>query len=866
MSRADKICIQMEANELRKAFTDFFVERGHTLVPSASLIPHDPTVLFTVAGMVPFKPYFLGEEQPAFSRATSIQKCMRAGGKHNDLDQIGRTARHLTFFEMLGNFSFGDYFKNEAIPYAWQLVTEVLGLDPNRLWVTVHLSDDEAEAIWRDKVGVNPKRIQRLDEDNWWQMADTGPCGPCSEIYYDKGESYGADGGPAFGSDERFLEIWNLVFMQYDRAEDGSLHLLPKPCIDTGAGLERILPVIQGKGSVYETDLLWPILAAGAALIGATYGQDPEVDVSLRIMADHARSMAFLVADGVIPSNEGRGYVLRRIIRRAALRAWRIKDVESVMITLLDAVIDNLGVAYPELVTGADFIKSVIDREEKSFAKTLRAGSNLLDAELERGLPISGEAAFRLHDTYGFPIELTQEIAMDRGVEVDTAGFEVEMDKQRTRARADRKEKGGDNELNDRYREIFESFGPTIFSGYSTLGDQGRIVGIFKSEGQDDLYEVFLDRTSFYGEQGGQVGDTGVISTEGVVGEVLDTNFAFSSLTRHIVRIPSGEFRIGQNVSMSVDRARRNAIRKNHTATHLVHSALRSVLGDHVKQQGSLVAPDRLRFDFFHWGPLLPDEIIKVEELVNEAISASEKVETKVTSKSEAMEMGAIAFFGDKYGDSVRVVRAGSTSMEFCGGTHVDELGAIGLFVITQETSIGANTRRIEALTGLGALSYLKAKAALLGQVTSVLGTSETEVLSRLEQMRIKERELTSTLAGYERERLSKLTKDLFSRIDDGILIERLDGQNPNALKEISSILKSHVGLKFVALISLFDENKVALVATRGPDSSIDVSSAVAGAAKVLGGGVGRNADFAQTGGKNYEKIDEALQIIKKSI
>ncbi|MDA8208651.1 MAG: alanine--tRNA ligase, partial [Actinomycetota bacterium] len=432
----------MDANQLRRAFTEFFVERGHVAVPSASLIPHDPTVLFTVAGMVPFKPYFLGEEQAPFKRATTIQKCMRAGGKHNDLDQIGRTARHLTFFEMLGNFSFGDYFKEQAIPFAWELVTEVLGIDPGRLWVTVHLSDDEAERIWRDEVGVPADRIQRLDEDNWWQMADTGPCGPCSEIYFDKGEEYGQEGGPAFGSDERYLEIWNLVFMQYDRSEDGELHPLPKPCIDTGAGLERILPVLQGKGSVYETDLLRPMLDLAIELTGATYGEDYETDVSLRIMADHARSMTFLVADGVLPSNEGRGYVLRRIIRRAALRGWRIRHNENILGAMVDKVVATMGEAYPELRKQQDFIRMVITREEERFARTLRAGSNQLDAEIAEGGTISGAAAFRLHDTYGFPIELTEEIAAARGVDVDMEGFHAAMAEQRARARADFKEKG----------------------------------------------------------------------------------------------------------------------------------------------------------------------------------------------------------------------------------------------------------------------------------------------------------------------------------------------------------------------------------------------------------------------------------------
>ncbi|TAN23742.1 MAG: alanine--tRNA ligase, partial [Actinomycetota bacterium] len=468
----------MKSDELRKAFTKYFTDRGHILVPSASLIPHDPTILFTVAGMVPFKPYFLGAEVPPFKRATSVQKCMRAGGKHNDLDQIGRTARHLTFFEMLGNFSFGDYFKEEAIPMAWELVTEVLGLDPERIWITVHLGDDESEAIWRDSVGVSSARIQRLDEDNWWQMGEVGPCGPCSEIYFDKGPAFGAEGGPAYGSDERFLEIWNLVFMQFNRQADQSLEPLPKPSIDTGAGLERILPILQGKGSVYDTDVVRPILEVACEVTKTKYGNSEASDIALRIMADHARSMSFLVADGVYPSNEGRGYVLRRIIRRAALRSFSLGVDKSVTPQLVGSVVSVMGQAYPELTQNKDFIISVIAREEERFRNTLKSGSFLLDQELEANSLVSGEAAFKLHDTYGFPIELTEEIAADRGLTVDRHGFDSQMKIQKERARAAGKDGGLDPELLEQYREILEQFGTTIFTGYEQVSDTGRLVGI----------------------------------------------------------------------------------------------------------------------------------------------------------------------------------------------------------------------------------------------------------------------------------------------------------------------------------------------------------------------------------------------------
>ncbi|MDA8263674.1 MAG: alanine--tRNA ligase [Actinomycetota bacterium] len=856
----------MDANQLRRAFTEFFVERGHVPVPSASLIPHDPTVLFTVAGMVPFKPYFLGEEQAPFKRATTIQKCMRAGGKHNDLDQIGRTARHLTFFEMLGNFSFGDYFKEQAIPFAWELVTTVLGIDPDRLWVTVHLSDDEAERIWRDEVGVPAGRIQRLDEDNWWQMADTGPCGPCSEIYFDKGAEYGQEGGPAFGSDERYLEIWNLVFMQYDRSEDGALHPLPKPCIDTGAGLERILPVLQGKGSVYETDLLRPMLDLAIDLTGATYGEDYETDVSLRIMADHARSMTFLVADGVLPSNEGRGYVLRRIIRRAALRGWRIGHHENMLGAMVDKVVAAMGEAYPELPKQQDFIRMVITREEERFARTLRAGSNQLDAEIAEGGTISGAAAFRLHDTYGFPIELTEEIAASRGVHVDMEGFHAAMAEQRARARADFKEKGVEAELTEAYRELAEQFGPTEFSGYETTEDTARVLGVFELTGQPGVYEIFLDRTPFYAEQGGQVGDTGTISGDEGVAEILDTNYAVGALIRHRARFQSGSFTVGQLVKATVDADRRARIRRNHTATHLAHWALRAVLGEHVKQQGSLVAPDRLRFDFFHWGQTSSEELRRVEELVNGAIFADQDVVTVETSKADAEGMGAIAFFGDKYGDKVRVVKAGENSLEFCGGTHVHSLGDIGLFVMVSEGSIGANTRRIEALTGRAALDHLFARSDQLGAVARELGVAEGEVLGRIETMRAKERELAESLRTLEAERVGSLARTLAASATDGAIVERVDGLGPAMLKDLASVLKSMPGVEVVVLASAVDAGRAALVAARGSARQLDVSELVAGAARLLGGGVGRSPEFAQSGGKNLEAIDEALALVRTSL
>ncbi len=854
----------MEANQLREEFTNFFVKKGHVLVPSASLIPHDPTVLFTVAGMVPFKPYFLGEEIPPYSRATSVQKCMRAGGKHNDLDQIGRTLRHLTFFEMLGNFSFGDYFKNDAIPYAWELVTKVFRLDPAKLWITVHISDDEAETIWHEKVGVPRDRIQRLDADNWWQMADTGPCGPCSEIYYDKGAEFGAEGGPAFGSDERYLEIWNLVFMQYDRGEDGQLKNLPKPCIDTGAGLERILPLLQGKDSVYETDLVWPVVQAAIDVTGARYGSQQEVDVSLRIMADHARSMVFLVSDGVLPSNEGRGYVLRRIIRRAALRAWRLRP-DAKLDSLLESVFATMGSAYPEIIRAQDFIKTVIAREEERFARTLSQGAKTLDDEMENSKTISGTIAFRLHDTYGFPIELTQEIATERGIEVDVSGFEFEMASQKERARADFRDKGAELALIEQYRDLVELFGVTRFSGYTTTSDVGRVLAVFESPTNGSLVEVFTDQSCFYAEQGGQVGDTGVMISETCHATVVGTDFAIGGLIRHRVKIKDGELKVGQVVQLEVDQKRRAAIRRNHTATHLVHWALREVLGDHVKQQGSLVAPDRLRFDFFHWSGVNDDEIQRVEDLVNEAILENQRVTTEETSKAAALEMGAMAFFGDKYGESVRVVRAGRESLEFCGGTHVEELGSIGSFVVVSESSIGANTRRIEALTGEGALGYFKSKQTTMSLIAKELGVSESEVLSKIQNMKDHEKDLTHRLKSLETERLSSLARDLVVKSMNDTVVERVDGLNGSTLKELASMVRD-MGVSLVVLFCQAESEKASLVALRSKDNPANVSELIAPAARLLGGGVGKAPDYAQSGGKNVAEIDNALALVRASL
>ncbi|MEM8926284.1 MAG: alanine--tRNA ligase, partial [Actinomycetota bacterium] len=587
----------MKANELRRAFTDYFTERGHLEIASASLIPHDDSLLFVNSGMVPFKPYFLGEEKPQEARAVTVQKCVRAGGKHNDLDEVGRTARHLTFFEMMGNFSFGDYFKAKAIPLAWEFVTEVLKLDPQRLWVTVHLSDDEAAEIWEKDIGVPADRIQRLDEDNWWRMADTGPNGPCSEIFWDKGPTYGADGGPAHGDEDRFVEIWNLVFMQFETDEDGNSTPLPKPSIDTGAGLERILAVLQEKDSVFEIDEMARLIAAAEAITGYELGRDENSDLALRVLAEHARTMTFLISDGVFPSNEDRGFVLRRIMRRAIRFAYLLGVEELVTPALVDNVVEIMGPDYPQLVTTHDLVRSVVAREETQFRKTLAAGSSILDerlAELPEGGELSGSVAFLLHDTYGFPFEVTAEVVAERGFTVDRAGFDVDMAAQRKRAKDARKSIVQVADI-EQIQAIVEAGGQTEFIGRESLGqsltDIEADVLLVTGLGTDTV-SLFTNRTPAYAEAGGQIGDTGDIVTDTGRARLLDTVYAVPGVTRHVVQITDGEILPGQTAGISVDIDRRDAIRRNHTGTHLLHHALREVLGSHVQQQGSFVGPD----------------------------------------------------------------------------------------------------------------------------------------------------------------------------------------------------------------------------------------------------------------------------------
>jgi alanyl-tRNA synthetase len=844
----------MKANEVRRAFTDFFVERGHIDQPSASLIPHDPTLLFTVAGMVPFKTYFTGEEAAPAARVVSIQKCVRAGGKHNDLDEIGRTKRHLTFFEMMGNFSFGDYFKSDACKWAWEFVTETLGLDPERLWVTVHLTDDEAAEIWEKEVGVRPERIQRLDDDNYWKMGDTGPCGPCSEIFWDKGPEFGADGGPEHGDEDRFIEIWNLVFMQFDQAEDGTKSPLPKPSIDTGMGLERTVSVLQGVDSVWDTDELSALQGAAAELTGVNPDTAPvEQVVSLRILADHARSTSMLVSDGVFPSNEARGYVLRRILRRAVRHAYLLGVETPVMGGMVDAVVEVMGTDYPALVENHEFIRDVIDREEVRFRETLRTGQGILDDRLDAladGEALPGDIAFLLHDTYGFPLEVTQEITAERGVEVDVEGFGAAMADQQQRAKAARKVIAGGDTAS--LSALVEANGETVFTGRDEVSTQATVL-------HADAEIVVLDRTPFYAESGGQVGDTGTIRTDS--GEVVvgDTRYGVPGLVVHQVAESSGEIRAGETAVATIDDERRAAIRRNHTATHLLHSALRSVVGDHVKQQGSWVGPDRLRFDFSHYEAVTPEQIAAVEDLVNAEVISNPSCRHFETTMDEAQSLGAIAFFGDKYGDVVRVLEAGPNSIELCGGTHVRALGDIGALRVVSEGSIGSNIRRIEAVTGLATIELMRSIDATASAAARSLSVQPDELAEGIERLQAEAKALRNEVAKLKQQMAVGQAPALAGQAADGVVVARVDGVDRDGLRDLAVSIRDQDGVHAVVLGAELDGGGVALAAAVTPDSPHKAGALIEDAKKTVGGGGKPADDLAVAGGKDAAALDDAL-------
>jgi len=847
----------MDADGLRAAFTDFFSARGHQVVASASLVPYDPTVLFTIAGMVPFKPYFVGDEPAPWPRATSVQKCLRTV----DIDIVGTTQRHCTFFEMLGNFSFGDYFKAGAIPFAWELLTEQLGIDGDRLWVTVHDSDDEAELLWRDVVGVPPERIQRMGEDNFWKMGDTGPCGPSSEIYFDRGAAYGEPGGPAQGGAERFVELYNLVFMQLNRAADGSLTDLPKRNIDTGAGLERVLPIVQGVPSLFDTDLFQPVLGAAEAITGARYGSGEQTDVSLRILADHARAMAMVVADGVLPANEGRGYVLRRLVRRAVRHAHQLGVQTPVTARLVVAVATTLGLAYPELAARLDVVQDVVDREEAAFRRTLASGSAIVEEQLSRGVTvIPGAVAFRLHDTHGFPIELTAEMAAEAGATVDLAGFDEAMAEQRNRAKADaqRRRSAGDESA---YRELLDAAGPTVFTGYEETRRAAQIIAVLAGD-RPGTVEIVLDRTPFYAESGGQVGDRGVITTETGRATVVDTQLAVAGLIVHRATL-TGEVLAGQDALAVVDLAWREGTRRHHTGTHLLHGALRAVLGDHVHQQGSLVAPDRLRFDFAHPSAVAPEELAAVVALANADVLTDEAVVVTETSRDEATQMGALAFFGDKYGERVRVVRAGSHSVELCGGTHVSALGMIGPITVVSEGSIGSGTRRIEAVTGPGSLALMAEQQLRLREAAALLRVEPDAVVPALTKLIDRQRQTDRELARLRSSSLQSDASALAGAAVDRVVVVRRDSLAADQLRELALATRGagsaggDQAIRAVVVVGATDDAKVALVAVT--DGTVHAGELVRTLAPLVGGGGGGSAEVAVAGGRDTGGIDAVM-------
>ncbi len=861
-----------DADDLRAAFTRFFTERGHAAVPSASLIPHDPSVLFTIAGMVPFKPFFLGDEVPPWPRATTVQKCFRTV----DIDVVGTTLRHCTFFEMLGNFSFGDYFKSKAVPYAWELVTEVLAIDGDRLWITVHDSDDETEQIWRDSVGVPAERIQRLGEDNFWKMGDTGPCGPSSEIFFDKGAAYGADGGPAFGGSERFVEIWNLVFMQYNRSADGTTEDLPRPSIDTGAGLERILPVLQGVDSIFATDLFLPMIETAQSMTGHTYGEDERVDVGLRILADHGRAMSMLVSDGVLPANEGRGYVLRRIIRRAVRRARQLGVDGPCTPRLVDAAVGTLGAAYPAMAEQHRLITDVVAREEEGFLRTLATGSNILDEQLASGVEsVSGEVAFRLHDTYGFPVELTVEIAEEAGLTVDLEGFEAAMDHQRNQARAAARA-GNAMAGEQAYRSVLDLEGQTVFVGQQPGGYSApaRVVAVLTDLDPDHAgqAEIFLDRTPFYAESGGQMGDTGTIVTETGSALVYDTASALPGLTSHRAAL-TGEVFAGQDALATIDGQRRDALRRNHTGTHLLHAALRSVLGDQVRQQGSLVAPDRLRFDFSHHGGVTAEQLAKVSAMANADVLTDAEVVVEETSKAQAEAMGALAFFGDKYGERVRVVRAGPHSVELCGGTHVAALGMIGPITVVSESSIGSNTRRLEAVTGMGAIERIAVRDGLLAEAAALLRTEPEHIPEAIDRLLERQRAAEKALEQARGREMQAEAASLVAAAEQGVVVARRDGLAADLLRELAQSVRNAGGLRAVVLGGCPDGERAALAVAADRSGvhaaggvQVHAGELVKRVAPLLGGGGGGSPEVAVAGGKDPSGIDRALDEARRAL
>ncbi len=889
----------MTGDRLREAFLLYFERNGHTRVRSSPLVPgDDPTLLFTNAGMVQFKSVFLGEERREYRRATTCQKCVRAGGKHNDLENVGRTARHHTFFEMLGNFSFGDYFKPEAIAFAWEFLTRDLALDPRRLCATVFTDDDDAAALWKKVAGFGDDRVLRLGEkDNFWAMGDTGPCGPCSEIHFHQGdhlpcaeESAGRRClGPACECD-RWLEVWNLVFMQFNRDALGRLTPLPRPSIDTGMGLERVAAVVQGKASNFDTDLLAPLVARVSSLAGRPYGADPEDDVSMRVIADHARATTFLIADGVTPSNEWRGYVLRRIMRRAMRHGRRLGLAEPFLHRTVEWVVALMRQAYPELAAERARVQDTVRQEEERFAETLDTGMRLIDEydEAERrragaGVPraLDGRFLFRLYDTYGFPRDLAEEILADKGwvvTEETGAAFEAEMEAQRERARARAAFGAGeDQEAAALYQRLASEISRVEFVGYDTLTSPARVLAMVDASGgaprrvreaaQGDEVEVILDRTPAYAESGGQVGDTGTLIGRAGRGEIVDTYYRGTRLIVHRVRVRSGGFREGEDVAVSVESSRRQGLRQHHTGTHLLHAALRRVLGTHVTQAGSLVAPDHLRFDFSHGASVKDRELEQVEELVNEQVQANVAVTPLETDLDEALRMGALALFGEKYGQRVRVIRIGDFSVELCGGTHLDQTGQLGFFKITDEGAVASGVRRVEAVAGSAALAAVARQERALREAAEILKIAPADVPQRLrklvEDQRALERQLQELEARLARSRADDLVAAARQVNGVAVIAGRVDGLDAEALRAVVDRLRERLGSGVVCVGSVV-EGRVNLVAavTRDLTGRFHAGRLVQEVAKAAGGSGGGRPDLGQAGARDPGRLDQALALV----
>lgn len=859
--------------ELRQAFLNFFKENGHEIVPSSSLVPgNDPTLLFTNAGMVQFKDVFLGQDKRNYQRATSSQRCVRAGGKHNDLENVGYTARHHTFFEMLGNFSFGDYFKEEAINYAWRFLTETLNLPKEKLWVTVYEEDTEAADIWLKKIGVPEDRFTRIgdkaggkkyESDNFWSMGDTGPCGPCTEIFYD----HGADvaGGPPGTPEEdgdRYIEIWNLVFMQYDRDKSGTLNPLPKPSVDTGMGLERLAAVMQGVHSNYEIDLFQNLIKATSQVTNCKELENN----SLRVIADHIRSCAFLIVDGVIPSNEGRGYVLRRIIRRAIRHGYKLGMNDAFFYKLVAPLAKEMGEAYPELLKAQSTVERLLKQEEERFAETLEKGMTILEQAIAemKGKEIPGETVFKLYDTYGFPADLTNDIARERGLTLDEAGFEKAMDEQRAQARAA-------SSFAVDYADAINIEGETEFTGYDHLQDNARVVALFAEgkaveqldEGQQGL--LILDRTPFYAESGGQAGDHGeLVASNGAAITVTDTQKQGKGIFAHIGQVNQGVVKVGDSLDAHVDSESRQDTALNHSATHLLHAALRQLLGDHVAQKGSLVNAERLRFDFSHFEPLTKEQLRDIENLVNHHIRLNHEVVTRLMNQEAAKQSGAMALFGEKYDDEVRVLSMSDFSVELCGGTHVKRTGDIGLFKIISESGTAAGVRRIEAVTGQHAIDWMEEGEQRLQDIAGMVKGARDSVADKVSQVIAKSRELEKELEQLKSKLASSQGSDLASQAEDiagiKVLAARLDGVDPKSLRDTVDQLKNKLGTAAIVLATV-KADKISLVAgvTKDAIDKIKAGELVNQVALQVGGKGGGRPDMAQAGGTQPENLDGAL-------